>query len=119
MAVVAAMREQAYPGDPLRAHSTASAPRRMNLALGAVPLGGGWLVRGKTTHALTLGLLQGGGMLLSLYASEQQTAARRDGRGLEEGREEDIMVRWQWVQAVSLSTALGAYLFSIFASGGD
>ena len=38
--------------------------------------------------------------------------------GVEEGRETDAMVRWQWVQAVSLSTAVGAYLYSIFASGG-
>lgn len=113
--------ETAPPSNPLldAAAAGSGAPRkRMNLALGAVPLGGGWLARERTGHALTLGLLQGGGLLLSLYASRQQSQARDDRWGTEEGREADRMVRWQWVQAVSLSTAVGAYLFSIFASGG-
>ncbi len=107
--------------DPLQEASAAGfgTPReRMNLALGAVPLGGGWLARNRTGHAVTLGLLQGGGLLLSLYASQQLSRARNDKWGAEEGREVDLMVRWQWVQAVSLSPAVGAYLFSIFASGG-
>jgi hypothetical protein len=117
--------ESALPGapppDPLRAASAdgfGTPRKRMNLALGAVPLGGGWLARERTGHAVTLGLLQGGGALLSLYASQQLSRARNDRWGAEDGREVDMMVRWQWVQAVSLSTAVGAYLFSIFASGG-
>lgn len=99
------------PDDPSRA--------RMSLALGAVPLGGGWLIRKRRLHGVSLAMVQAGGILLSVYASGQQDRMREDLHGIEAGRERDLMVRWQWVQGVSLSTAVGAYLFSIFASGGD
>lgn len=91
---------------------------RMTLALGAVPLGGGWLARNRNSHGLTLGLLQAGGILISLYASEMQTRAEKDGYGTQPS-ERSASIGWQWTQRVSLSTAVGAYLFSIIAAGGD
>lgn len=91
---------------------------KMTLALGAVPLGGGWLVRQRKSHGLTLGLLQAGGLLISIYASERQTRAARDDYGTQ-ASELNASIGWQWTQRVSLSTAVGAYLFSIIAAGGD
>lgn len=91
---------------------------KMTLALGAVPLGGGWLVRQRKSHGLTLGLLQVGGLLISVYASEMQNRAARDDYGTQDS-EMKASIGWQWTQRVSLSTAVGAYLFSIIAAGGD
>jgi hypothetical protein len=90
----------------------------MSLALGAVPLGGGWLARRRTSQGLVLGILQAGGFLLSVYASERQNRLYDDGYGLEP-HEVGEATGWQWVQRISLSTALGAYLYSLVASGGE
>lgn len=111
----------ALPPQPAVSMAAPASPSRppMSLALGAIPLGGGWLIRDRRYHGVGLALVQAGGILLSLYASDRQTRMRDDLHGIEDGRERDLMVRWQWVQGVSLSTAVGAYLFSIFASGGD
>lgn len=104
-------------GDPLAALAADPPPAaKMSLALGAVPLGGGWMARQRSAHGLTLGFLQAGGILLSLYASERQSGMQYDAHGLQES-ERGSAVGWQWVQGISLSTALGAYLFSLIASG--
>jgi hypothetical protein len=105
------------PDSPLRDRGGDGRPA-MNLAFGAVPFGGGWMARERMGYGLSLGLVQAGGLLLSIYASEMQSKAQDDREGLQPG-ERPAAVRWQWVQAVSLSTAVGAYFYSIFASGGD
>ncbi|HLP43090.1 MAG TPA: hypothetical protein VK465_16405 [Fibrobacteria bacterium] len=91
-------------------------PRPMSIALGAVPLGAGWLARGQTAHGAALGILQVGGLLLALHASSIQSGIQGDAYGLEAG-ERERATRWQWTQRISLSTALGAYLYSIIAAG--
>jgi len=111
------MPEAAPYRDPLSALAAEPPPAaKMTLGLGAVPLGGGWLARRRTTHGFTLGLLQAGGILLSVYASERQDGMEED--EFKRERSEVVSTQgWQWVQRISLSTALGAYLFSLFASG--
>lgn len=104
--------------DPRRAHPAGRARPRMSPALGAIPLGGGWLARERKAHGVSLGLIQAGGLILSFYASERQSRMRNDAFGLE-ASERGAAIGWQWVQGVSLSTAMGAYIFSIIASGGD
>lgn len=91
-------------------------PLPMSIALGAVPLGAGWLARGQTAHGAALGILQVGGLLLALHASSIQSGIQGDAYGLEAG-ERERATRWQWTQRISLSTALGAYLYSIIAAG--
>lgn len=109
-------REAAPARDPLAALAAEPPAAKMSLALGAVPLGGGWMARRRTTHGLTLGLLQTGGLLLSIYASERQNGMQEDVYRLE--KSERVSAKgWQWVQRISLSTAMGAYLFSLIASG--
>lgn len=95
-------------------------PRDPNigLALGAVPFGIGWLARNKVKHGLALGLLQAGGLALSMYSSHAQTVAEKDDFRIQ-AHEEGKLQAWQWTQRISLSTALGAYLFSLIASAGD
>jgi hypothetical protein len=90
----------------------------MSLAMGAIPLGGGWIARRRMGHGLTLGLLQAGGILLAAHASGVQSRAENDPFGLEE-REKDRILQWQTVQRLSLGTAAGAYLYSLIAAGGD
>lgn len=90
----------------------------IGLAMGAIPLGGGWLFRGRRKQGLTLALLQAGGLAFSFYASSQMTAAERDSDGISHG-ELGSVDKWQWTQRVTLSVALGAYLFSLIASKGD
>ena len=92
--------------------------RGIGLAMGAVPLGGGWLARSKIKHGATLALLQAGGIALSMYASGQISSRSGDAYGTQES-ELDSVHGWQWVQGVSLSTAVGAYLFSLIASTGE
>jgi hypothetical protein len=94
-------------------------PRRIGLGLGAVPLGGGWIARGRWSHGLVLGLLQAGGLALSLYASSRVSASEGDRYGIRDGSELSAVRKWQWTQRVALSTALGAYLFSLAASTGE
>jgi hypothetical protein len=91
----------------------------MTLVYGAIPLGTGWMVRKRPKHGLVLGLLQGGGMLFSLYASHEQNREQGDDFGVMNKNELARVERWQWAQRISLSTALGAYLFSIIASVGE
>lgn len=120
----AAAPENAHPEtaparDPLATLAAEPLPAaRMTLPLGAVPLGGGWLARRQTAHGLTLGFLQAGGLLLSIYASDRQNGMEND-RFYLEPSEEGSARGWQWVQRISLSTALGAYLYSLIASRGD
>jgi hypothetical protein len=94
-------------------------PPRIGLALGAMPFGTGWFVRNKFKHGLALGILQTGGLALSIYASNMQTRIAADPFRIQDMDEHDEANRWQWVQRVSLSTALGAYVFSLIASAGD
>ncbi|MDQ3000856.1 MAG: hypothetical protein M3Y08_06305 [Fibrobacterota bacterium] len=91
----------------------------IGLAMGAIPLGGGWLARHKIKHGMSLGLLQAGGIVLSLYASARVTREAGDGDGIRDEVQLSTVENWQWVQRISLSTALGAYLFSLIASAGD
>ncbi|MEO7426016.1 MAG: hypothetical protein ABI036_12575 [Fibrobacteria bacterium] len=98
-----------------------TAPPRGNIgiALGAVPFGAGWLSRNRVKPGLTLGLLQAGGIGLSLYASHLQTREANDIYRVRDDKERAYIQTWQWVQIVSLSTAVGAYLFSLIAAAGD
>jgi hypothetical protein len=87
--------------------------------MGAIPLGGGWLARREMKHGIALGLLQAAGLGLSLYASGRISASAGDAFGIQNDDELASVRKWQWVQGVSLSTALGAYLFSLIAATGD
>lgn len=93
-------------------------PHGIGLAMGAIPFGGGWLARGQYKHGLALAVLQAGGLALSLYASSRNTAIKNDRFGVLES-EEQRSRGWRLTQGISLSTALGAYLFSLFASRKD
>jgi hypothetical protein len=92
---------------------------KIGLAMGALPFGTGWFSRRRTGHGLVLGILQAGGIILSIYASDRQTRSERDSFGVQDQDELSSVQGWQWVQRVSLSTALGAYVFSLIASAGD
>ncbi len=94
-------------------------PPRIGLALGAMPFGTGWFVRNKFKHGLVLGILQTGGLALSVYASNMQTRIAGDPFRIQDMEERDEADRWQWVQRASFSTAVGAYVFSLIASAGD
>jgi hypothetical protein len=87
--------------------------------MGAVPLGGGWLSEGRYKPGLALAFLQIGGIALSLYASSRITAEEKDLYGIKDERELGIVHKWQWTQGLALSTALGAYLYSLMASRKD
>jgi len=92
---------------------------QIGLAMGAIPLGAGWLARGRTKQGWALALLQAGGMGLSLYASSRMTAAERNGDGIRDHAQLQGELGWQWTQRVTLSIALGTYLFSLIASRGE
>lgn len=96
-----------------------SDPPRIGLALGAMPFGTGWFVRNKFKHGLVLGILQTGGLVLSVYSSNMRTRIAGDPFRIEDMEERDDADRWQWVQRASLSTAVGAYVYSLIASAGD
>lgn len=102
------------PDDP-----SARPPQPIGFAMGAMPFGTGWFARNKVKHGLVLGLLQAGGIALSIYASDKQSREQRDTFQVENREEVSTLQNWQWVQRVSLSTAVGAYLFSLIASTGD
>ena len=104
--------------NPLPDKPYAHDSRGIGLAMGAIPLGGGWLTQGRYTHGWTLAFLQAGGMALSLYASSRLTSIKNDPFGVTDS-ESPRATGWRITQAVSLSTALGAYLFSLFASRKD
>jgi hypothetical protein len=92
---------------------------KIGFALGAVPLGAGWLARNKVKPGVALGILQAGGICLSLYASHLQTQEANDAFKVRDQGELDGIRNWQWVQRISLSTAVGAYIFSLIAAAGD
>jgi tetratricopeptide (TPR) repeat protein len=87
-------------------------PPKIGFAYGAIPLGAGWIARSRLNSGLSLGFIQASGILLSIYASEMQNKQQDNG---------DLasLHKWQWTQRISLSTALGAYIFSLIASAGD
>lgn len=93
--------------------------RNLGLALGALPMGAGWLTHQRVATGVALGLLQAGGIALSMYASGIQTRQAGDRFGTQDDGEVASGQTWQWVQRVSLSTAIGAYLFSLIAATGD
>ena len=109
------------PARPREAHGRPgpSNPPTIGLALGSMPFGTGWFVRNKFKHGLVLGFLQVGGLALSVYASNMQTMEAEDPFRIHDGEELNDIRRWQWVQRISLSTAVGAYIFSLIASAGD
>ncbi|HKP94835.1 MAG TPA: hypothetical protein VJ385_03660, partial [Fibrobacteria bacterium] len=109
----------AAPAEARSGAGEAAGGRKIGLAMGAVPFGAGWLTDHKVKRGLALGLLQAGGIVLSLYASHMQTAEQNDAFKTRDEGELATVQTWQWVQRVSLSTALGAYLFSLIASAGD
>jgi len=67
---------------------------------------------------LSLACLQAGGLALSFYASSRITALDGGPEGTDPG-ERKSELGWQWTQRVTLSIALGAYLFSLIASKGE
>ncbi|MEO6098054.1 MAG: hypothetical protein ABIW76_21290 [Fibrobacteria bacterium] len=94
-------------------------PPPIGFTMGALPLGAGWFARDKVKHGLVLGLLQAGGIALSIYASDRQSREQRDIFQVQNRDEAADLEKWQLVQRVSLSTAVGAYLFSLIAASGD
>ncbi len=93
--------------------------QKVGFVYGAIPLGLGWALRNRKKPALALGILQVGGLFLSYYASERQNKSQRDANLIHDAEELDRINQWQWTQRLSLTTALGAYLYSIIASLGD
>ncbi len=93
--------------------------QKVGFTYGAIPLGLGWAWQDRKKPALALGLLQVGGLVLSLYASEMQSKGQGDANQIHDSAELDRINQWQWTQRLSLTTALGAYLYSIIASMGD
>jgi len=77
------------------------------------------MARKQVKSGLVLGFLQAGGLFLSIYASELQSNEQNDTYAVRDHQEMTHLKQWQWVQRVSLSMALGAYLFSLIASAGD
>jgi hypothetical protein len=112
-------RAFAPPTAAASAASPMAANRKIGLAFGALPLGTGWMARDRVKSGLALGFLQAGGALFSVYASNAQTQSRSDNHGIRDHDQLASIKQWQWVQGISLSTALGAYLFSLIASAGD
>lgn len=107
------------PGAGDREGSRSPQHGRIGLAMGALPFGAGWFAGRRTGHGVALGLLQAGGLALSVYASGRQSREQGDAYRVMDEEELSSVRSWQWVQRVSLSTALGAYLFSLIASAGD
>jgi hypothetical protein len=91
----------------------------MNIAYGAIPFGAGWMLKRRAKRGATMGFLQAAGLLFSAYASEMQSREQRDQFGLRNGAEIASAERWQWMQRISLSVAVGTYFFSIFAAAGE
>lgn len=108
---------QAAPG--AGGHRDMGTPPRIGLSLGAMPFGTGWFVRNRVKHGLVLGIMQAGGLALSLYASDRQSREAGDPFRIKDKAELDAARQWQLVQRVSLSMAVGAYVFSLIASAGD
>jgi hypothetical protein len=94
-------------------------PPKIGLAYGALPLGMGWMVKNRMKTGLALAALQASGLLISVYASEMQSREQGDSWGTQNEREKALTEKYQWIQRISLSTAMGAYLFSLIASAGD
>ncbi len=92
---------------------------RVGFAYGALPLGAGWVARGKVKSGIAFGILEVGGLAFSIFASEMQTRINRQEFGVRDSRDLSGQNGWQWAQRATLSTALGAYLFSIIAASGD
>jgi hypothetical protein len=119
---IPAYPESRFPGPEPGPHAPGGDftrdPRRygIGLAMGAVPLGGGWLAEGHYKQGLALAFFQIGGAALSLYASSRITAEEKDLYGIQNDRELGNVHKWQWTQGVALSTAVGAYLYSLIAS---
>jgi hypothetical protein len=77
------------------------------------------MVKRRVSTGLSLGVLQATGLLLSIYASHMQSQEQGDGFGVKDERELASLQKWQWTQRIALSTALGAYIFSLIAAVGD
>jgi hypothetical protein len=88
----------------------------IGIAMGALPLGGGWLVEGHYKQGFALAFFQISGLAVSLYASSRITAEKRDVYGIQNEKELGNVQRWQWTQGIALSTALTSYLYSLIAS---
>lgn len=92
---------------------------KIGFAYGAIPLGGGWMMQNKNLKGWTLGLLQVTSIALSIYASEIQSDLQNDSDAIHNNSEKTTLKQWQWTQRISLTTALGTYLYSIFSALGD
>ncbi len=92
---------------------------KIGFSYGAIPLGTGWMIKNQIKSGVALGFLQAGGVLLAIYASNVESKMKDDSFGILDRQELATVNRWQWIQRISLSTALGAYLFSLIASVGE
>ena len=92
---------------------------RMNLAYGAIPFGAGWMARNRMKRGVTVGFIQLAALVVSGYASEMQNREQQDLDGLGSGKQLSAAQNWQWIQRISLSVAVGGYLYSIISSGGE
>lgn len=107
-----------FPPPVLSAPPLETPEKGVGRALGAIPMGAGWLMENRYPTGLAMALLQAGGAALSLYASSRAGDLERDPYGIRDPAELGEARKWQWVQRISLSTAVGAYLYSVIASGG-
>jgi hypothetical protein len=103
---------------PRLSHPPAAGGKAMSLGYGAIPFGAGWMIKNRFTPGAATGLLQAAGLLLSAYASQMQSRSQDDRYGLRDA-ELPSAEGWQWTQRISFSVAIGAYLYSIFASTGE
>lgn len=87
---------------------------RMSFQYGVLPLGTGWYIRGRKGTGLTLGILQGVGLMASFYASSRHSRLVSDGYIPHEELED--VNNWQLVQQASLGVVIGSYLISVFSS---
>jgi len=96
-----------------------SGTNKIGFVYGAIPLGGGWLIKEKKITGWTLAALELAGFALSIYASEKQNDFQNDFDAIHDNAEKTSVKNWQWTQRISLSVALGTYLYSILSATGD
>lgn len=89
--------------------------KKMDLSHGLIPLGIGWVIQSHPKTGLAYGMLQLGGLAVSIYASSRQSTIKNDGNGIEYEEQNDVR-RWQLVQQISLSTSVITYLSSVLLS---
>ncbi len=96
-----------------------NAIKMINLGDGLIPLGLGWVAKKRFKSGIAYGLLEGGGALLSIFASMRQDQIDKDKYGIMNQSELNKSQQWQFTQRLSFSVALGAYLISVLATLGE